>query len=135
MKTKTQDSFVAEFDRVITNFERAYDEAHQKFLELAHSNPADAVRYAEGVIIQKRTAEALRYAKSLLDDVGDVYPTRLAAVLAAVDEFRKSIALEATNSRSTSDFANGIDRANLCGLSRAANELEYLSRHYAINEG
>jgi hypothetical protein len=128
--------FEKEFDRVIANFDQACDDARRLFVDTARINPDDAVRYyAEGAVRKRRLLSALRYARSFLDHVGDEYPTRLAAVLAVTEELRSAVLLDACSSRTTSDFANGVDRAELQGLVDAVRELEVLSRHESIAVG
>lgn len=133
MKTKT-DKFIDAFDTLIADAELAYAGDHRSFVDLARHNPADAVRYAEGVLVKQRVLSALRYAKSLLARVGDEYPTRLAAVNAAASEFRAAALHEAASGRSGGDLVNGANHAEVRGLYQAIRELERLSFHDAINE-
>jgi hypothetical protein len=132
VKTKT-DKFIDAFDTRVAEAEQAYAEAHRSFVDLARSNPADAVRYGEGVLVKQRVLSALRYTKLLLTRVGDEYPTRLAAVNAAANEFRDAALREAASGRSGSDLANGANHAEVRGLYQAIGELERLSFHESIN--
>jgi signal transduction histidine kinase len=128
--------FEKEFDRVIVAFRRSQAEADHKFLDAAGASVKAAIRfYGEAVARETRALDALRRARSFLDRVGDEYPTRLAAVLAATDELRSLVLSEAERGRNGDDFDAAVDRAELQGLAAAVRSLESLSRHESITAG
>ncbi len=100
--------FEKEFDRVIVAFRRSQAEADHKFLDAAGASVKAAIRfYGEAVARETRALDALRRARSFLDRVGDEYPTRLAAVLAATDELRSLVLSEAERGRNGDNVGPG----------------------------